>query len=179
MNKFFERKTKQILKTVGAVALITGLAAAPVYAGTWIQPEDQIWMYEEEESFASGWRQIDGVWYYFDADGIMQTGWIRDEDNQLWYYLDRQTGAWIVRPSMTPETAEKLLENAITKAGYYQDEINPLYVHIDENRESLIRASVRVESGPNESKIINNYEINKKTGIAHPDAGTNINLYEY
>lgn len=63
--------------------------------------EDQTWMYEEEESYATGWRQIDGAWYYFDGDGIMQTGWVKDADSQLWYDLDQQTGAWIVRPVMT------------------------------------------------------------------------------
>lgn len=179
MKKFFEKKQKQILKTVGAVALIAGLAASPVYAGTWVQPDDQTWMYEEEEGYAAGWRQIGGTWYYFDDEGIMQTGWVKASDNQLWYYLDQQTGAWIARPSMTPTAAERLLENAITKSGYYQDEINPLYVNIDENGESLIRASLRVESGPNSFKVLNNYEVSKRTGIAHPDAGANINLYEY
>lgn len=179
MKKFFERKQRQFLKTVGAVALITGLAAAPAYAGTWVQPEDQTWMYEEEESYATGWRQIDGVWYYFDRDGIMQTGWVKDADSQLWYDLDQQTGAWIVRPAMTAETAEKLLENAITKAGYYQDETDRVFVSVDYVESTQIRASVRVESDPNYSKILNNYVINKKSGIAHPDAGSNINLYEY
>lgn len=179
MKRFLGNKQKQIIKTVGAVALIAGLAAAPAYAGAWVQPEDQTWMYEEEEGYATGWRQIDGTWYYFDEEGTMQTGWVRAADDQLWYYLDQQTGAWIARPSMTGETAEKLIENYAVKTGYYQDEINPLYVYIDEVKNATIQASLRVEAGPNGFRTLNNYQINRNTGITHPDAGSNFNLYEY
>lgn len=183
MRKLFENKKnhrKGIMKTVGTAALIACLTASPAYAGTWVQSEeDQTWTYEEEEGLATGWRQIDGTWYYFDENGIMQTGWVRDPDNQLWYYLDQQTGAWIVRPSMTAETAEKLLENGVMKTGYYKDETDRVFVSVDYVEDTRIRASVRVESDPQFCQILNNYVINKKSGIASADAGAKLNLYEY
>lgn len=179
MRKYFDKKQKQILKTVGAVALIAGLSAAPAYAGTWIQPEDQTWMYEEEESYATGWRQIDGAWYYFDEAGIMQTGWVRAADDGLWYYLDQTTGAWIVRPAMTADVAEKLLENAVEKTGFYKDETNPLYIYIDKDENGRIFAELRLQTGPAVFSTMNSYEISKKTGIADAVAGPDLNLYEY
>jgi len=37
------------------------------------------------------WLEIDGTWYYFGHDNIMQTGWVKDDGN--WYYMDLKTGA--------------------------------------------------------------------------------------
>lgn len=49
-----------------------------------------------EEDPESGWRYIDGIWYYFDAGGSMLTGW--QELNGRWYYMNldgqMQTG-WL------------------------------------------------------------------------------------
>lgn len=43
-----------------------------------------------------GWKQFDGVWYYFDENGCAHAGWL--DDNGAWYYFDKsgalQTG-WI------------------------------------------------------------------------------------
>lgn len=32
------------------------------------------------------WEKIDGIYYHFDAQGYMQTGWIWESSNQSWYY---------------------------------------------------------------------------------------------
>lgn len=43
-----------------------------------------------------GWKQFDGVWYYFDENGCARAGWL--DDNGAWYYFGNsgalQTG-WI------------------------------------------------------------------------------------
>ena len=57
---------------------------------------DGTWYYVfENGTYAEGWEKIDGKWYYFD-DNEMQTGWIKDGGK--WYYLnssgDMATG-WI------------------------------------------------------------------------------------
>ena len=46
----------------------------------------------------TGWKNIDGKWYYLDADGVVLTSkWIRT--NNKWYYLDKDgvmvTSKWI------------------------------------------------------------------------------------
>lgn len=51
---------------------------------------------EDKTYCANGWEMIQGVWYYFNAEGYAQTGWIQLGDKQ--YYLDgdgkMQTG-WL------------------------------------------------------------------------------------
>lgn len=36
---------------------------------------------------ATGWQAVDGKWYYFEGSGAMKKGWIYDG---AWYYLDEQ-----------------------------------------------------------------------------------------
>lgn len=43
------------------------------------------WWYTQGNSWATGWKLINGNWYYFDSNGYMQTGWIKS--GQDWYYL--------------------------------------------------------------------------------------------
>lgn len=44
-----------------------------------------IW-YREGNSWATGWRQINGSWYYFYPDGYARKGWLKDS-NGKWYFL--------------------------------------------------------------------------------------------
>lgn len=50
----------------------------------------------ETHAPSSGWKQFDGVWYYFDESGCAHAGWL--DDNGAWYYFGNsgalQTG-WI------------------------------------------------------------------------------------
>lgn len=34
---------------------------------------------------ANQWEQVSGNWYYFDTNGVMQTGWLKI--GNIWYYL--------------------------------------------------------------------------------------------
>ena len=35
----------------------------------------------------NGWQQIGGVWYAFDANGMMRTGWYLEPMDNCWYYM--------------------------------------------------------------------------------------------
>ncbi|MFT8349194.1 hypothetical protein [Clostridium saccharoperbutylacetonicum] len=51
-----------------------------------------IWYYYKPDgSFLTGWQQLEGTWYYFDYNGILKTGWFKDIDGN-WYYLDPTPG---------------------------------------------------------------------------------------
>lgn len=51
----------------------------------WKLDPNNKWRYEENGQAAYGWKFIDGNWYNFANNGIMQTGWIKG-DNNTWYY---------------------------------------------------------------------------------------------
>ena len=59
-----------------------------VYTPQWIQ-EEAGWRYRQSDGSyqANGWwlDSAAGVWYYFDANGYMVTGWV--SYNDAWYYL--------------------------------------------------------------------------------------------
>lgn len=67
------------ISTLGVMAP-TGASAA------WIKNYDGSWTYSEEYGYATGWRLINGTWYYFGSAGLMQTGWI--SYGGQWYYAD-------------------------------------------------------------------------------------------
>ncbi|MBR1781464.1 MAG: N-acetylmuramoyl-L-alanine amidase family protein [Oscillospiraceae bacterium] len=70
--------------------------ASPVQPG-W-QQDGSSWKYVEEDGTyaVDKWEQVDGVWYHFDTNGIMQTGWV--QVGSTWYYMNAsgamQTG-WV------------------------------------------------------------------------------------
>lgn len=47
------------------------------------------WWYSEGNSYAKGWREIDGKWYYFDTDGYQVKDKVIDG-----YYIDKN-GNWV------------------------------------------------------------------------------------
>ena len=54
-------------------------------AGAWSE-NGGVWYYTEGGSLATGWKQIDNAWYFFEEDGSMATGWKKADD--VWYYLN-------------------------------------------------------------------------------------------
>ena len=142
----------------------------PVYGGQWVQPLEGQWAYEEDGVFLAGWREIDGAWYCFGADGLMQTGWVRAAEDGLWYCLDSATGAWVSRPVLDDTAVVHLMENQIQGTGYYGDEDRELVVTVDYRQGSLIYVSLRAIDGPNQYTTLNNYRVHRKTGKVSADA---------
>ena len=60
----------------------------------WITTADgsRYYMRPENAREQTGWREIDGLWYYFGKNGKMMTGWVLANDG-WWYYFDPETGA--------------------------------------------------------------------------------------
>ena len=58
--------------------------------GQWRQDANGWWFAGTDGSYPkAGWAQLEWngqkLWYHFDANGYMSTGWIQDDGN--WYYL--------------------------------------------------------------------------------------------
>lgn len=72
---------------VSSIAVSTLFMLLPIgVSAEWIKNEYGVWSYFEGSSYATGWRNIKNIWYYFDSMGQMRTGWIQDGSN--WYYAD-------------------------------------------------------------------------------------------
>ena len=58
-----------------------------ILRGTWERTETGIWKFRQTGGAyaVSRWGMVDGLWYYFDGEGRMLTGW--QYINQQWYYL--------------------------------------------------------------------------------------------
>lgn len=52
---------------------------------SWDTSSDMVWYYfgSSGKAVTDGWSKISGKYYYFDGDGVMQTGWVDDDT----YYL--------------------------------------------------------------------------------------------
>lgn len=75
---------KLIASSIGTLMLFT---LVPIRASAeWIKDYYGAWSYIEGNSYATGWRQINGIWYFFDDYGQMRTGWIQSDGE--WYYAD-------------------------------------------------------------------------------------------
>ncbi|MDS8369824.1 RICH domain-containing protein [Streptococcus pneumoniae] len=52
----------------------------------WKQENGMWYFYNTDGSMATGWLEYNGSWYYLNANGAMATGWL--EYNGSWYYLN-------------------------------------------------------------------------------------------
>jgi len=81
VKKEFVRK---MLKVGMTTLIITNMYYIPASA-KWINSSKNNWNWVDGEVKATGWKQIDKNWYYFDEDGIMSTSWLNYNGN--WYNL--------------------------------------------------------------------------------------------
>lgn len=79
-NKFAKRTT-----CIGAITLaLIGINTLDASA-EWKTNDNNTWSWIENDSKVTGWRLINGSWYYFDDDGTMHIGWLKYNDK--WYKL--------------------------------------------------------------------------------------------
>lgn len=84
--------TKIIASTLIAISV---LALNPIGASAeWSHNVRKGYWYTEGDSWATGWRNIDGTWYYFDSDGYsVKDGWKLIDGK--WYYFRRDVNKFI------------------------------------------------------------------------------------
>lgn len=80
------KKSKLIRVMTIPLTIASAITLNPLKASAEWRQDNQGWWYAEDTSWVTGWKNINGEWYYFDRNGYMKTGWIEDE--QKWYYLN-------------------------------------------------------------------------------------------
>ncbi len=92
-----------------------------ILLGTWERTEDGIWKFRQTRGTyaANRWGIVDGLWYYFDREGRMLTGW--QFINNQWYYLCREEDI---------KTKTNLKEGAMA-TGWHFDPVYQAWFYLD------------------------------------------------
>ena len=107
----------KIQKRIIAVGLMisTILIIAPIGASAEWKQDSTGWWYTEVDSWATGWRLIDGKWYYFNSEGYMM------HDTTIDGYSIGSDGAWIQstqNSSSNSDVDEKTADDYVKSLGY-------------------------------------------------------------
>ena len=116
-------KLKRVLASL--ITLVMFFAVSPIAAHAEWQQSSNGWWYTEGSSYATGWRLIDGNWYYFYSDGYMAKNTTIDD-----YYLNSD-GAWT---TSIPASSSISYNNSNSSSGSTQ--------YVDANGNGLIKGSV-------------------------------------
>ncbi|ACD52078.1 CHAP domain-containing protein [Clostridium botulinum] len=76
--------TKIILASL-TITMLLNLNSVAAYAA-WQKDSQNNWNWLENDTKATGWKDINSSWYHFNINGVMNTGWLKDNDGR-WYYL--------------------------------------------------------------------------------------------
>lgn len=99
MNK---RTTKII---AGALVAVSMMALNPIGANAAWKKNSTGWWYTEGSSWATGWRLIDGKWYYFHGSGYMA-----QNESINGCYVD-SNGQWVQRKLSVDEALNLVIKN--------------------------------------------------------------------
>lgn len=103
----------------------------------WIRDERGWRLKNPDQTWAiSSWKEVNGIWYHFNEEGYMQTGWYTDIDGNQYYLLPTDgstqgsmvTGwqlidnKWCYFNMESDGTKGRLLYNTVTPDGYYVNE---------------------------------------------------------
>ena len=103
--------------------------AKPVAPTTGWKQENGMWyFYNTDGSMATGWVQVNGSWYYLNSNGSMATGWV--QVNGSWYYLN-SNGSMATGWAQVNGSWYYLNNNGSMETGWLQN--NGSWYYLDSN----------------------------------------------
>ncbi|AGF58212.1 hypothetical protein B0P06_003475 [Clostridium saccharoperbutylacetonicum] len=116
---------KNFKKLVASFVMCMSLLAInPIVAHAEWRQDSNGWWNTEGSSWSVGWRQIDGKWYYFNADGYMA------HDTTIEGYYLNSNGAWINNVAAQNSTSYNSNSSSSASKQY-----------VDSNGQGLIKGS--------------------------------------
>jgi len=70
-----KRKLLKLVALALTIVMLVGMVMPLTASADWVEGA-RGWRFSENGGFATGWRLIDGLWYFFDSTGWMETGWV-------------------------------------------------------------------------------------------------------
>ena len=103
--------------------------AKPASPKTGWKQENGVWyFYNTDGSMATGWLKDNGTWYYLNANGAMATGWL--QNNGSWYYLN-SNGAMATGWLKDNGTWYYLNANGAMATGWLKDNGTRYYLNVN------------------------------------------------
>ncbi|MCC2820233.1 S-layer homology domain-containing protein, partial [Lachnoclostridium pacaense] len=85
-NRFGPKDTATRAEAAAVLRRFVEIVIDPAAAGGWGQNDAGRWLWYLDGKPVTGWKQLDGTWYYFDASGLMEYGGWREIGGK-WYYF--------------------------------------------------------------------------------------------
>lgn len=104
-------KNIKLTKMIESIVVLVSLfVITPIGASAEWKQDSNGWWNTEDDSYSTGWRIIDGIWYYFWGNGYMA------HDTTIDGYKLGIDGAWI---ESKEESSSSIVENSTQKS--YED----------------------------------------------------------
>jgi foldase protein PrsA len=103
------KKLKLTRLIAGLMIIGSVFAINPIAANAEWKSDSTGWWYEDGGSWVSGWKNLDGKWYYFNANGYMA------HDTEIDGYKLGSDGAWIQNAIIATVGSENIMEDDLNK----------------------------------------------------------------
>ena len=142
--------------------------------------ENGTWKYYKDYKALKSWQKLGNNWYFFNEDGSLKTGWLKDGNNN-WYFLDLNSGSnqgvllsgwqWIDGYCYYFETSDSGTLGRMyadkTVDGY---KLNPMGRWVDNNGTELYDATRGIST--NKQNLSSDKDLAKKASTAAKKSGS-------
>jgi Parvulin-like peptidyl-prolyl isomerase len=103
-------KSLKITRLIASLIVIGSVFAInPIAANAEWKSDSTGWWYEDGGSWVSGWKNLNGKWYYFNSNGYMA------HDTEIEGYKLGSDGAWIQNAILATVGSENIMEDDLNK----------------------------------------------------------------